>query len=140
MRLVLLTIGRIKSKPVADIAADYAGRLSHYLPFSIKECRDEAQLLAKLERTDHLVALDVLGDQMSSEALSDFISKHQMRGTKRLVLAIGGPEGFNDDVMARADYKLSLSKMTFPHEFVHAIILEQLYRACTILKGEPYHK
>ncbi len=140
MKLVLLPIGKIKSKAIASITADYAKRLSHYIPFEIKACKDEAQLLAKLERTDHLVALDGRGHQMSSAVLSEFISKHQMRGTKRLVLAIGGPEGFTDDVMARADYKLSLSKMTFPHELVQAIILEQLYRACTILKGEPYHK
>ncbi|MFH1829550.1 MAG: 23S rRNA (pseudouridine(1915)-N(3))-methyltransferase RlmH [Pseudomonadota bacterium] len=140
MKILLLPIGKIKSKAVAAICADYAKRLNHYIPFEIKECKDEAQLLERLESSDHFVALDERGDQLNSEALSGFISKHQMRGTKRLVFAIGGPEGFTNDVLKRADYRLSLSGMTFPHELVQAIILEQLYRACTILKGEPYHK
>ena len=140
MKLLVLAIGKIKSKPLAELAADYAARLGHYVTFENVACRDEAAALAKLTPADRFVVLDAKGKQYASEGLAALLAEHQGRGTKRLVFFIGGPEGVGEKVCARAHEFLSLSKMTLPHELAQVVLLEQLYRAMTILKGEPYHK
>ena len=140
MKIFILPIGKIRSKPVAEIAADYAERLSHYATLHVIPCRDEREALSNVKAGDFMVLMDAGGSEQSSEELAKFISSHQMRGTKRLVFFIGGPEGAKKEARARADLSLSLSRMTFPHELTQAVLLEQLYRAYTILKGEPYHK
>ncbi len=140
MKLIVLAVGKIRSKPVSALASDYAGRLSHYNETRVIACRDERDMLARLKGGDFVVLLDAAGANRSSEELARLITDHRMRGTKRLVFMIGGPDGFGDELRGRADSTLSLSRMTFPHELAQAILLEQLYRACTIIKGEPYHK
>lgn len=140
MKILILPIGKIRSKPIAEIAADYAKRISHYAPLQILPCRDEPEAISNLRPGDHVVLLDAEGREQSSEGLSRMISGHQMRGTKRIVFLIGGPDGAGELARDRAGSVLSLSRMTFPHELVQAMLLEQLYRAFTILKGEPYHK
>lgn len=140
MKVQILAVGKLKSKSVREIVDDYSARLVHYLPFEIIVCRDEAQAISKIDSNDILLVLDEHGEQMGSRELADFISKHQMRGTKRLVFFIGGESGMGDDIKRRANIVLGLSKMTFPHELVQAILTEQLYRACSIIRGEPYHK
>lgn len=140
MKILLLVIGKIKSRPVQALVDDYAGRIGHYLPFEIVPCRDEAFALRRLEAGDLLVVLDERGTQKSSEELARLLSGHQTRGTKRLVFFIGGPDGVGEAMKARAHMMLGLSKMTLPHEFVQAILAEQLYRACSINRGEPYHR
>lgn len=140
MKIVLLSIGKIRSRPVREIVADYAGRIEHYLPFEIVACRDERQALSRIGSHDFLVLLDERGGQQSSEALARFLSGHQSRGTKRLAFFIGGPDGAGPEVKKRAQLTLSLSKMTLPHELAQALLAEQLYRACSINRGEPYHR
>jgi 23S rRNA (pseudouridine1915-N3)-methyltransferase len=140
MKILILPIGKIRSKPVSELAADYAERLSHYTALHVLPCRDEREALAGLKAGDFLVLLDAKGAEQSSEELSEFISHHQMKGTKRIVFLIGGPEGVKGDARGRTDFTLSLSRMTFPHELAQAMLLEQLYRAFSILRGEPYHK
>ncbi len=140
MKVLILPIGKIRSKPVSAIAADYAERLSHYATLHVLPCRDEREAISNVKAGDFLVLMDAKGSEMSSEELADFISRHQMQGTKRMVFLIGGPEGVKRESRSRADLALSLSRMTFPHELTQAVLLEQLYRAFTILKGEPYHK
>ncbi len=140
MKLVILPIGKIRSRPIAELASQYARRLAHYLPIEEIVCKDDRQALSKLEPGDFLVLLDSRGGQMSSEQLAEFIRRHQMRGTKRMAFFIGGPDGAGQEIRARAGLALGLSLMTFPHELAQVMILEQLYRACSILKGEPYHK
>lgn len=140
MKILVLPIGKIRSKPVSEIAADYAERLSHYATLHVIPCRDEREALSNVKAGDFVVLLDSGGSEQSSEELAKFISGHQMRGTKRLVFSIGGPEGPKREIRARADHTLSLSRMTFPHELAQALLLEQLYRAYTIIKGGPYHK
>lgn len=140
MKIQTFAIGRLKSRPIKELVADYADRLSHYIKFEIHACRDEAQAISKLNPNDFFIVLDERGEQKSSKELADFISGHQMRGTKRLVFFIGGEDGVGEDVRSKANMVLGLSRMTFPHEFTQAILLEQLYRALTIIKGEPYHK
>jgi len=140
MKILILPIGKIRSKPVSEIAADYAERLSHYTTLHVLPCRDEREAVSNLKAGDFLVLMDAKGSEMSSEELADFISRRQMQGTKRMVFLIGGPEGVKRESRSRADLTLSLSRMTFPHELTQAVLLEQLYRAFTILKGGPYHK
>lgn len=140
MKILILPIGKIRSKPVAEIAADYAERLSHYATLHVIPCRDEREALSNIKAGDFLIVMDAKGSELSSEDLAKFMSRHQMKGTKRLVFLIGGPEGVRKDARGRADLTLSLSRMTFPHELTQAILLEQLYRAFSILRGEPYHK
>lgn len=140
MKVLVLPIGKMRSRPLAELAAEYAKRLSHYLPLEVCVCRDERALLGKIEPADGVVLLDARGEQVSSEELAAFIAGHQRRGTKRLLFCIGGPEGFGPGVRSAASMKLALSRMTFPHELAQVVLLEQLYRGCSILKGEPYHK
>lgn len=133
----------------------YARRLGHYLPFEMvainvpKQVRqkpineqkmEEGKLILKyLNHDDVLVTLDEKGREYSSEDFSKFIAQQQNVSVKRLVFLIGGPFGFNEAVYNRSRYRISLSKMTFSHQMIRLFFTEQLYRACTILKGEKYH-
>ncbi len=140
MKILLIAIGKPKSKPVRELVADYAKRISHYLPFEIKLCRDERQAIDSLSPSDFVVILDERGKEKSSEELAKFISDHALRGTKRAIFFIGGENGVEKEMRERAQLVMGLSRMTFPHELVQAIICEQIYRACTINRGEPYHR
>lgn len=135
-----MTIGKTKSKHYLAAAADYAERLAHYLPFDIVVADSERDALKKIETGNYLVVCDRGGAQKSSEEMAQFLDHHAMKGTKNLVFFIGGAAGVGEPILKRANERLSLSKMTFSHELAQVIILEQLYRACTIRKGEPYHK
>lgn len=155
MNVELLTIGKTKSKFVAEGLEEYLKRLKRYLPYFIMELPDvknagrlskEEQketegilILSKLSPSDHVVLLDERGKQYTSVEFADKIQGILATGKKRLVMIIGGPYGFSKPVYDRADELLSLSKMTFNHEMVRLFITEQLYRAMTILRGEPYH-
>ena len=140
MKILILPIGKIRTAAISEMAADYARRLKHYVTLDILPCRDDSEVLANVGRGDFMILMDAKGSELGSDELAKFISDHRMRGTKRLVFSIGGPEGFKEGVKGRADLSLSLSRMTFPHEMAQTILLEQLYRAHTIIKGEPYHK
>ncbi|MBN2743341.1 23S rRNA (pseudouridine1915-N3)-methyltransferase [Breznakibacter xylanolyticus] len=155
MKVTLIWIGKTVEPWLQAGIDEYTGRLKHYLPFEIKEIAsvknaknlDESQLkqkegeliLSALQPGDHLVLLDENGKQPSSREFSTIIDKHQHGMVKRLVFVIGGAYGFSDAVYAAANSKMSLSRMTFSHQMVRVIFTEQLYRAMTILKGEPYH-
>ena len=140
MKIVVLAIGKPKSRPIRELVEDYSGRISHYLKFNLVSCRDDKQALVKIEGQDFLVILDERGAQKTSTELAALISKHQMQGTKRVVFFIGGQDGVGSGIRKRANLVLGLSNMTFPHELVQVILTEQIYRALTILKGEPYHR
>lgn len=134
---------------------DYTQRLKHYVPFAIEEIADarntrslthdqqkEAEgrnLLAKLTPADTLILLDERGKEMTSRAFAAHLQKLMASGAKRVVFAAGGPYGFSQSVYDRANAMISLSQMTFSHEMVRLVFTEQLYRAMTILRGEPYH-
>jgi 23S rRNA (pseudouridine1915-N3)-methyltransferase len=155
LKILLITIGKTDEAYLEGGIAKYVKRIGFYLPFELKIIPDpknrknlsvdqqkkaEADLiLATLSNTDELVLLDENGLTLGSRDLSGWIDKKILTGSKRLVFAIGGPYGFSEEVYARAQSKLSLSKMTFSHQMVRLIFLEQLYRALTISKGEPYH-
>ncbi len=151
MKLKLVSFGKDRSGLFAPGVAEYAGRLGHYAKLELKELPesrqsgarakdDEAEAtLAQVGPKDALVALDERGRALSSVELARFIAKQQGLG-RDLVLVIGGDEGLSDAVRSKAALTLSLSAMTLPHRLARLVLVEQLYRAFTILKGEPYHK
>jgi 23S rRNA (pseudouridine1915-N3)-methyltransferase len=155
MKIVFLTIGKTINKHLIELQNDYQERLKHYIPFdyiAIPELKNnrnlteaeqkekEADLILKaFEPTDEIILLDENGKQYGSVDFSDFISKKIMGNQKRMVFVVGGPYGFSQRVYNRANRLISLSKMTFSHQMVRIIFAEQLYRAFTILRGEPYH-
>lgn len=155
MKLTLMAVGKT-TQPLMRKAIDlYLERLSHYLPVEVvivgdvkrsaaltperqKQLEGE-QILGKLTPADRVVLLDERGDELSSLRFADFMQRRMLSGARRLVFIVGGPYGFSNEVYARADSRLSLSRMTFNHEMVRLFFVEQLYRSQTILRGEPYH-
>ncbi|MBI4212259.1 MAG: 23S rRNA (pseudouridine(1915)-N(3))-methyltransferase RlmH [Deltaproteobacteria bacterium] len=140
MKILLLTIGKIKSKPLLELVNDYSERIGHYTTLEMASAVDERSALMKLQPNDFLIVCDERGKQKTSKGMSDFVKEHQLRGTKRLVFFIGDAEGNSSRARDRAHLLLALSLMTLPHEMATVLLLEQLYRAFTIIKGEPYHK
>ena len=154
MKTVLLQVGKTVNKHFIAGIDDYAERISHYMPFEIvtipelrntKNLSEEQQkttegdlILRQIQPSDTVVLLDEHGKELRSVDYARWLEQKQQTA-RRLVFVIGGPYGFSEAVYARANEKLSLSKMTCSHQMVRLIFTEQLYRACTIIKGEPYH-
>lgn len=155
MNVELIVVGKTDMKEVEALVTMYTKRLNHYVRFAITTIADvrntkklseaeqkrlEGEAILKLiTDSDHLMLLDEHGAEYRSIEFADMLQRRMLSGTKRLVFVIGGPYGFSDAVYQRSNSKLSLSKMTFSHQIVRAIFTEQLYRAFTILKNEPYH-
>ena len=155
MNIELIVVGKTDMKEVEALVSMYTKRLNHYIKFAITTLADvrntknlsaaeqkrlEGEAILRLVTdSDHLMLLDEHGLELRSIEFAELLQKRMSAGTKRLVFVIGGPYGFSDAVYQRANSKLSLSKMTFSHQIVRAIFTEQLYRAFTILKNEPYH-
>ena len=155
MNFELIVVGKTDMREVAALVDMYSKRINHYAKFSITYLPDlrntknlseqqqkvaEGEMLLKdITSGDYVVLLDEAGEEMRSVAFAQWLQKRMNSGARRFVLMIGGPYGFSEAVYARANAKLSLSKMTFSHQIVRAIFTEQLYRAFTIIKGEPYH-
>ncbi|MBW4888857.1 23S rRNA (pseudouridine(1915)-N(3))-methyltransferase RlmH [Mucilaginibacter sp. HMF5004] len=155
MKITLLTIGKTEDAYLKEGIEKYLKRLKHYIKFEITELPElkntkalsqdqqkakEAELLFKtLNSTDHVVLLDENGIELSSQKFADMLNKKMIASVQNLVFIIGGPYGFDDSIYQRANEKLSLSRMTFSHQMVRLFFAEQVYRAFTILKGEPYH-
>jgi 23S rRNA (pseudouridine1915-N3)-methyltransferase len=147
MKFKFVWIGKTKDKNWRALQEDYGARLSHFVKFEIAELRDEAnketegkRILENLNQTAFVVLLDVEGRSISSHELAETIEKWQNRGLKEVAFVIGGAEGVASGVVERADFKLSLSVLTLTHEMARVVLLEQLYRAYTIIKGFPYQK
>ncbi len=155
MNIKVLAIGRTDDKLLQQLIELYVKRLSHYVKFELDIIPDlkntknlsEAQqkgkegelILKKLTPTDILILLDENGKQFTSVDFSSYLQKKMNSGIKTLVFVIGGPYGFSESVYAKAQGKVSLSKMTFSHQMVRLFVVEQIYRAFTILRNEPYH-
>lgn len=155
MKIELLAVGKTSDAYINTGIDIYVGRLKHYVPFRFIEIKDlkntknlteqqvkqkEGELIMKqVVPGDRVILLDERGKQSSSIQFSQQISDYMLQGIKRVIFVIGGPYGFSDEVYARANEKISLSKMTFSHQMVRLFFVEQLYRALTIRKGEPYH-
>ncbi len=154
MKTALILVGKTNDIHLQAIINDYAERITHYMPFEIivipelkntKSLSEEQQkvregelIMKQLTAQDTVILLDERGKQYRSLEFAKWIEKQQLTA-RRLVFVIGGPYGFSSTIYDRANGKISLSMMTFSHQLVRTIFTEQLYRACTIIKGEPYH-
>ncbi|MCR4603630.1 MAG: 23S rRNA (pseudouridine(1915)-N(3))-methyltransferase RlmH [Prevotella sp.] len=154
MKTELILVGRTADKHFAAGINDYAERIGHYMPFGMtvipelknsKSLSEEQQktaegelILKQLQAQDTVVLLDEHGKELRSVELASWLDRKRAT-SRRLVFVIGGPYGFSPAVYARANEQLSLSRLTFSHQMVRLVFVEQIYRACTIIKGEPYH-
>lgn len=155
MKVALVLVGKTVNKHFVELIDEYAGRVKHYIGFDIitipelkntkslsvdQQKQQEGDLILKqLQAGDHVVLLDEHGKEFRSVEFSAYMEQKMQTVNKRLVFVIGGPYGFSSDVYGKANEKISLSKMTFSHQMVRLIFVEQLYRAMTIMRGEPYH-
>lgn len=153
MKTLLLLVGKT-DKSYTRVLADYAERVTHYMPFEVvvvpspritkntsayqQKVMEGEAVLKLIEPNDTVVLLDEQGGQLSSLSFASWLG-HKRFTARRLVFVIGGPYGFSSAVYGRCNERLSLSSMTFSHQMVRIIFAEQLYRACTIIRGEPYH-
>lgn len=159
MRITCITVGKLKEKYFTMAIEEYAKRLSRYCKLEIIELPDEKtpdhaserleeqikqkegeRILKSIKEGSYVIALAIEGKQLDSVELSDKIKKLSIDGNSHITFLIGGSLGLSKEVLARADEKLSFSKMTFPHQLMRVILLEQIYRAYRIINGEPYHK
>ncbi|MDO5703338.1 MAG: 23S rRNA (pseudouridine(1915)-N(3))-methyltransferase RlmH [Lachnospiraceae bacterium] len=159
MTIRILCAGRIKEKYYTDAVAEYMKRLQRYVRVEIVEVEDEktpdraskaeqdiikaregSRLMKKIRDREYVAALAIDGDAMDSVSFSSFINEAALRGVPAIDFVIGGSLGLSDEVLLRADRKISFSAMTFPHQLMRVILLEQVYRAEKIIAGEPYHK
>ena len=155
MRVEILFLGKTRESYLAAGIKDYLKRLSHYLKVDIKTIREDrikkgvpdkviiekqSKNLLQYVQDAYLVCLDRTGRQLESPELAAQLEKWEMRGLKKISFVIGGPLGLSEEILQKADLVLSFSRMTFTHEMARLLLLEQLYRACTIKAGEKYHK
>ena len=159
MKITILTVGKIKEKYLRDAIAEYSKRLSRYCKLEIIEVADDKtpenasetvedairskegeRLLKNVRDGAFVITLEIGGKQLTSEELADKIDTLGVQGVSHIIFIIGGSIGLGREVLARSDYALSFSKMTFPHQLMRVILLEQVYRSYRIINGEPYHK
>ncbi len=159
MKLRILCVGKLKERFYAEAVEEFSKRLSRYCELEITELADEKvpenpspadvdrvkaiecrRIADKLSPQDHVIALDPRGKALSSEELSAVLGDCMLFGRSRITFIIGGSHGLTQELRSRADLVLSFSKMTFSHQIFRVMLLEQIYRAFKILKGEPYHK
>ena len=154
MRIKLLVVGKTTDSRIVSLIEDYQNRLRHYVPFSLEvlpELRNAKSLSEEQQKTvegemilktvsaaEEMILLDEHGKEFRSVEFSDYLQKKMSAG-RDIVFVVGGPYGFSEAVYARANGKISLSKMTFSHQMVRLFFVEQIYRAMTILRHEPYH-
>ena len=144
MRIKIAWIGKTKDAPIAALAEEYLKRIARYVPVEGVAVRNEADLLAKFgpgskRGKSTLVLMDARGKEYTSEQFARFLGDYQDRNPLPLIFAIGGADGFSAASKAEAHSMISLGKMTLAHELARVVLLEQIYRAFTILKGHPYH-
>ena len=159
MRITLITVGKIKEKYLKDAIAEYTKRLCKYCKLDIIEVPDEKtpdnasetveeqirskegeKILKHVKDDSYVITLEIQGKQLTSEELSDKVETLGIQGISHITFIIGGSIGLGQEVLKRSNYALSFSKMTFPHQLMRVILLEQIYRSYRIINGEPYHK
>ena len=158
MKITIACVGKIKEKYFTDGINEYLKRLSRYAEVSVVEVADEkapedmslaqmekvkqieGQRLLKVIKDSYTIVLAINGKELASEVFADFIADNMVKGISHITFVIGGSLGLSDEVLNRANFKLSFSKMTFPHQLMRLVLLEQIYRGFRIIKNEPYHK
>lgn len=159
MKITLITVGKIKEKYLKDAIAEYSKRLSRYCKLEIVEVADEKtpdnasdtvedairdkegeRILKYIKEDAYVITLEIAGKMLISEEMAEKIEKLGVQGTSHIIFIIGGSIGLGREILKRSDYALSFSKMTFPHQLMRVILLEQIYRSYRIMNHEPYHK
>lgn len=159
MKITLITVGKIKEKYLKDAIAEYSKRLSKYCKLEIIEVADEKtpdhassvvedmvrtkeaeRILKHVKEDAYIITLEIGGKMLSSEELADKVETLGVQGISHIIFIIGGSIGLGTEVLAKSNYALSFSRMTFPHQLMRVILLEQIYRSYRIISGEPYHK
>ena len=159
MNITIVCIGKLKERYWTEAAREYSKRLGKYCALSINELKEEKlpdhpssaeemgvreaegkNILRQIKKDSYVIALEIKGREMSSEALSEKIRTLGIAGKSDLIFIIGGSLGLSEEVLERADFRLSFSRMTFPHQMMRVILLEQIYRSFKILRNEAYHK
>ncbi|MGG1440757.1 23S rRNA (pseudouridine(1915)-N(3))-methyltransferase RlmH [Brevibacillus laterosporus] len=159
MQITIITVGKLKEKYLKEGIAEYTKRLTAYCKLNVVEVNDEKapeelsatemeqvkrkegeRILAHMKQDHYVIALAIEGQMWSSEKLSSELDRLALHGRSQVAFVIGGSLGLADEVLKRADAKLSFSKMTFPHQLMRLVLVEQVYRAFRISRGEPYHK
>lgn len=159
MKITLITVGKIKEKYLEDAIAEYSKRLSRYCKLEIVEVADEKtpdnasatvedairdkegeRILKYIKEDAYVITLEIAGKMLTSEEMAEKIEKLGVQGTSHIIFIIGGSIGLGREILKRSDYALSFSKMTFPHQLMRVILLEQIYRSYRIINHEPYHK
>ena len=159
MKITLITVGKIKEKYLKDAIAEYSKRLSRYCKLEIVEVVDEKtpdnasdtvedairdkegeRILKYIKEDAYVITLEIAGKMLTSEEMAEKIEKLGVQGTSHIIFIIGGSIGLGKEILKRSDYALSFSKMTFPHQLMRVILLEQIYRSYRIINHEPYHK
>ncbi len=159
MKITVACVGKIKEKFFTSAIEEYSKRLGRYVNFEICQVSDEKapegmsraeetkvkeiegeRLLKVIKNSSFIVALAIEGERLTSEGFADFFQQSMVKGISHITFVIGGSLGLSNDVLKRADFKLSFSDMTFPHQLMRVILLEQIYRANRIINNEPYHK
>lgn len=159
MKITIITVGKIKEKYLRDAIAEYTKRLSKYCKLEIIEVADEKtpdhasenvedmirakeaeRILKHIKDDAYVITLEIKGKMLTSEELADKVDTLGIQGVSHIAFVIGGSIGLGEDVLKRSDYALSFSKMTFPHQLMRVILLEQIYRSYRIITGQPYHK
>ena len=159
MKITIITVGKIKEKYLKDAIAEYSKRLSKYCKLDIVEVADEKtpdnasevvenqirskeaeRILKHVKEDAFIITLEINGKQLTSEELAKKIDTLGIQGHSHIIFIIGGSIGLGQEVLSKSNYALSFSKMTFPHQLMRVILLEQIYRSYRIINGEPYHK
>lgn len=159
MKITLITVGKIKEKYLKDAIAEYSKRLSRYCKLEIVEVADEKtpdnasdtvedairdkegeRILKYIKEDAYVITLEIAGKMLTSEEMAEKIEKLGVQGTSHIIFIIGGSIGLGREILKRSDYALSFSKMTFPHQLMRVILLEQIYLSYRIMNHEPYHK
>ncbi len=143
VKLKVAWVGKTKEPAIQSLTAEYLKRIARFNPCDAAETSSEEALLKMADKAGRtapvLVLMDSRGKQLSSEELAEFVNTHLERGTQELIFAVGPANGWSYEATTHASVRLSMGKMTLPHELARVVLLEQLYRAFTILKGHPYH-
>lgn len=139
MKIVVLAVGKLRDRHLAALIDDYATRVRHHLPFEIVEVEDDQALARRWPESGETIALEMDGLAWSTQELARQVERRMTRGTRALTFVIGGADGIPPALSDRADLRLSLSALTLPHRLARLLLCEQLYRALSIIRGEPYH-
>jgi len=154
VKIALLWVGKTRNVHLKSLIEDYWKRLDHFCELSLREVQpvqsqtaegrlaslEGEKLLARVDASDHVVLLDSTGKSLTTERFATWLCKHRDQSTRNLVFVIGGHEGISESVKRRADFCISLSQLTFTHEMARCLLVEQIYRAFSVIQGFPYHK